>query len=216
MIYSQLTEIDEYVECHTTEEDDILKDLRRKTNLTTTMPRQLSGPVQGKLLEMFSIMVSPKNILEIGTFTGYSAYCLAKGLQPGGMLHTIEVKDEFEQPLQQFFSRAGISDKVTLHIGDGAEIVKQLDIKFDLVFIDGDKRQYPDYYTNVFPKVRVGGFILIDNVLWYDKVLSEAKPNDPYTKGIQLMNDMIQADTRVDNVLVPIRDGLTVVRKLSD
>lgn len=216
MIYSQLTEIDEYVECHTTEEDDILKDLRRKTNLTTTMPRQLSGPVQGKLLEMFSIMVSPKNILEIGTFTGYSAYCLAKGLQPGGMLHTIEVKDELEPPLQQFFSRAGISDKVTLHIGDGAEIVKQLDIKFDLVFIDGDKRQYPEYYTNVFPKVRVGGFILIDNVLWYDKVLSEAKPNDPYTKGIQLMNDMVQADTRVDNVLVPIRDGLTVVRKLSD
>jgi predicted O-methyltransferase YrrM len=211
-----MEDIELYVENHTTAEDDVLRQLRRKTNLTTTMPRQLSGPVQGKLLEMFSRMINPEYILEIGTFTGYSAYCLAKGLKQGGKLHTIEVKDELEEPLLTFFSKAGISDKVQLHIGDGAEIVKNLDIKFDMAFIDGDKRQYPEYYANVFPKIKVGGYILIDNVLWYDKVISQPKGNDAYTKGIIELNDIVQNDDRVDNVLVPIRDGLTVARKLRD
>ncbi|MBQ3691368.1 MAG: class I SAM-dependent methyltransferase [Bacteroidales bacterium] len=209
--------IDEYIENHTTEEDQVLSWLRRKTYLTTTMPRQLSGRVQGKLLEMFSRMINPENILEIGTFTGYSAYCLTKGLVPGGKLHTIEVKDELEDHLNDFFSRAGILDKVVLHIGDGAQIVKEFnDSMFDMVFIDGDKRQYPEYYENVFPKVKIGGYILIDNVLWYDKVISEVKNNDPYTLGIIKLNDMVQADNRVENVLVPIRDGLTLARKISD
>ncbi|MBQ5403169.1 MAG: class I SAM-dependent methyltransferase [Bacteroidales bacterium] len=209
--------IDEYIENHTTEEDQVLSWLRRKTYLTTTMPRQLSGRVQGKLLEMFSRMINPENILEIGTFTGYSAYCLTKGLKAGGKLHTIEVKDELEDHLNDFFSRAGILDKVVLHIGDGAQIVKEFsDSMFDMVFIDGDKRQYPEYYENVFPKVKIGGYILIDNVLWYDKVISEVKNNDPYTLGIIKLNDMVQADNRVENVLVPIRDGLTLARKISD
>lgn len=209
--------IDEYIENHTTEEDQVLSWLRRKTYLTTTMPRQLSGRVQGKLLEMFSRMINPENILEIGTFTGYSAYCLTKGLVPGGKLHTIEVKDELEDHLNDFFSRAGVLDKVVLHIGDGAQIVKEFnDSMFDMVFIDGDKRQYPEYYENVFPKVKIGGYILIDNVLWYDKVISEVKNNDPYTLGIIKLNDMVQADNRVENVLVPIRDGLTLARKISD
>ncbi len=209
--------IDEYIENHTTEEDQVLSWLRRKTYLTTTMPRQLSGRVQGKLLEMFSLMINPENILEIGTFTGYSAYCLTKGLKAGGKLHTIEVKDELEDHLNDFFSRAGILDKVVLHIGDGAQIVKEFsDSMFDMVFIDGDKRQYPEYYENVFPKVKIGGYILIDNVLWYDKVISEVKNNDPYTLGIIKLNDMVQADNRVENVLVPIRDGLTLARKISD
>lgn len=209
--------IDEYIENHTTEEDQVLSWLRRKTYLTTTMPRQLSGRVQGKLLEMFSRMINPENILEIGTFTGYSAYCLTKGLKAGGKLHTIEVKDELEDHLNDFFSRAGILDKVVLHIGDGAQIVKEFsDFMFDMVFIDGDKRQYPEYYENVFPKVKIGGYILIDNVLWYDKVISEVKNNDPYTLGIIKLNDMVQADNRVENVLVPIRDGLTLARKISD
>ncbi len=209
--------IDEYIENHTTEEDQVLSWLRRKTYLTTTMPRQLSGRVQGKLLEMFSRMINPENILEIGTFTGYSAYCLTKCLKAGGKLHTIEVKDELEDHLNDFFSRAGILDKVVLHIGDGAQIVKEFsDSMFDMVFIDGDKRQYPEYYENVFPKVKIGGYILIDNVLWYDKVISEVKNNDPYTLGIIKLNDMVQADNRVENVLVPIRDGLTLARKISD
>lgn len=209
-------DIEEYIELHTTPEDDVLRKLRRHTNLTTTFPRQLSGPVQGKLLEMLSRMIAPKYILEIGTFTGYSAYCLAKGLQKGGMLHTVEVKDELEEPLLAFFEQAGVSDRIMLHIGDGAQVAKDLDLTFDLAFIDGDKRQYPEYYENVFPKIRVGGYIIIDNVLWYDKVITEPKHNDPYTAGIIALNDIIQDDSRVENVLVPVRDGLMVVRKVTE
>lgn len=209
-------DIEEYIELHTTPEDDVLRKLRRHTNLTTTFPRQLSGPVQGKLLEMLSRMIAPKYILEIGTFTGYSAYCLAKGLQKGGMLHTVEVKDELEEPLLAFFEQAGVSDRIMLHIGDGAQVAKDLDLTFDLAFIDGDKRQYPEYYENVFPKIRVGGYIIIDNVLWYDKVITEPKHNDPYTAGIIALNDIIQNDSRVENVLVPVRDGLMVVRKVTE
>lgn len=216
MNITSTSDLDEYVENHTTPEDEALRKLRRRTNLTSLMPRMLSGPVQGKLMEMLSIMIAPKYILEIGTFTGYSAYCLCKGLTPGGKLHTIEVKDELEEPIRQFFDTAGISDRVELHIGDGAQIVKDLDVAFDLAFIDGDKRQYPEYYTNVFPKMRVGGYMLIDNVLWYDKVLYDPKPNDPYTRGVKELNDMVQNDDRVENVLIPIRDGLTLVRKIKE
>lgn len=208
--------LEEYIENHTTAEDEVLVWLRRKTNLTTTMPRQLSGQVQGKLLEFFSRMIAPENILEIGTFTGYSAYCLSKGLKPGGRLYTIEIKDELEDHLKEFFSMAGISDKVVLKIGDGAEIVKEFGFKFDMAFIDGDKRQYPLYYKNVFDKIKTGGYMLIDNVLWYDKVVSQVKENDTYTKGIIELNDIIQNDKRVENVLLPLRDGLMVVRKISD
>jgi len=216
MNITSTSDIDEYVENHTTPEDEVLRLLRRRTNLTSLMPRMLSGPVQGKFMEMISLMVAPKYVLEIGTFTGYSAYCLSKGLQEGGKVHTIEVKDELEDSIREFFESAGISDKVELHIGDGEQIVKDMDIMFDLAFIDGDKRQYPAYYQNVMDKMRVGGYILIDNVLWYDKVLTDPKANDPYTKGIIEMNDMVQNDPRVENVLLPIRDGLTIVRKLRD
>ena len=208
-----IMDIEEYIESHTTPEDEALRQLRRHTNLTTTFPRQLSGPVQGKLLEMLSRMIAPKTILEIGTFTGYSAYCLAKGLQPGGMLHTIEVKDEMEEPLLSFFEKSGISDRVTLHIGDAVDVVEDLDMTFDLAFIDGDKRQYPDYYAVVLPKIKSGGYIIIDNVLWYDKVITEPKHNDPYTAGIIALNDIVQQDESVENVIVPVRDGLTIVRK---
>jgi len=206
--------IDEYIENHTTKEDDVLVWLRRKTNLTTTMPRQLSGPIQGKLLEFFSRMINPEKILEIGTFTGYSAYCLSKGLKDNGELHTIEIKDEMKEPIEVFFQRAGIQDKVKLHIGDAVEIVKTFAFQFDMAFIDGDKRQYPTYYEEVFDKIKSGGYILIDNVLWYDKVITEPKDNDTYTKGIQELNNIVQNDTRVENVLLPLRDGLMVVRKL--
>ena len=140
----------------------------------------------------------------------------AEMLKPGGKLHTVEIKDELEERLISFFYRAGISDKVVLHIGDGAEIVKTFDFQFDLAFIDGDKRQYPSYYESVFPKIKTGGYILIDNVLWYDKVLSVPKENDAYTKGITILNDIVQNDDRVENVLLPLRDGLMIVRKVRE
>ena len=146
-------DIEEYIENHTTPEDEALRQLRRHTNLTTTFPRQLSGPVQGKLLEMLSRMIAPKNILEIGTFTGYSAYCLAKGLQDGGMLHTIEVKDEMEEPLLSFFEKSGIADCVTLHIGDAVDVVKDMDVVFS------SEIQYSDYFKLAYPSAK---HILID------------------------------------------------------
>lgn len=209
-----MEDIELYVENHTTAEDDVLRQLRRKTNLTTTMPRQLSGPVQGKLLEMFSRMINPEYILEIGTFTGYSAYCLAKGLKQGGKLHTIEVKDELEEPLLTFFSKAGISDKVQLHIGDGAEIVKNLDIKFDMAFIDGDKRTYKETYEMALAVVRKGGFIIADNTLWDGHVVDQRYDRDPQTQGIETFNDYILKDPRVEQVILPLRDGLTLIRKV--
>ena len=209
-------DLDDYINLHTTNEDDILKDLRRKTNLHTTMPRQLSGPMQGKLLEMLSIMIKPKNILEIGTFTGYSAYCLQKGLQDGGKMVTIEIKDELEDHILDFFNRAGIKQKMELVIADAAEYLKNDKRQYDLIFIDGDKRQYPQYYTLSMERLRLGGYILIDNVLWSGKVLEHQPENDHYTQGVMQLNDMVQADPRVQNVLIPIRDGLTLIRKLSN
>ena len=206
--------LEDYIELHTTPEDEVLMNLRRKTNLTTTMPRQLSGPVQGKLLEFLSIMIAPKYILEIGTFTGYSAYCLAKGLQAGGKLHTFEVRDEYEDNILDFFERAGISDRVSLHIGDAEQLVGDLPYTFDLAFIDGDKRQYPAYYQTVLPKIKTGGYIIVDNTLWYDKVTIDSNSKDPYTQGVISLNDMVQNDSRVENVLIPIRDGLTLIRKV--
>lgn len=139
---------------------------------------------------------------------------MSKGLKNNGELHTIEIKDEMKEPIEVFFQRAGIQDKVKLHIGDAVEIVKTFAFQFDMAFIDGDKRQYPTYYEEVFDKIKSGGYILIDNVLWYDKVITEPKDNDTYTKGIQELNNIVQNDTRVENVLLPLRDGLMVVRKL--
>lgn len=205
--------LDDYINAHTTEEDDVLKDLRRKTNLHTTMPRQLSGQMQGKMLEMFSMMIKPKSILEIGTFTGYSAYCLQKGLQNGGKMITIEIKDELEEHIQQFFNRANIANKVKLVIADAAEYLKTDNNIYDLIFIDGDKRQYPQYYTLAIEKLKSGGYMLIDNVLWSGKVLEKQPDNDHYTRGVMELNDVVQSDSRVENVLIPIRDGLTLIRK---
>ena len=208
--------VDLYVEQHTTPEDTNLSYIRRKTHLSTVMPRQLSGTVQGKLLEMISVMVNPEFILEVGTFTGYSAYCLQKGLKQGGMLHTIEIKEEYQPAIDDFFSRAGVSDKIILHIGDSAQVIPSLNITFDLAFIDGDKRDYPNCYKQVFDKVRCGGYILVDNVLWSDKVLDVQPENNLYTKGIKELNDFIVNDSRSESVMLPLRDGLTLVRKLSN
>ena len=163
---------------------------------------------------MVSKMITPSAILEIGTFTGYSALCLAKGLSPAGILHTIEVDDELAPLAQSFFDRTALGKKIQLHIGNAIEIIPSLNTQFDLAFIDGDKRQYVEYYNVLIPYMKSGSFILADNVLWDGKVVSEPTANDAQTKGILAFNDFVHTDPTVENVLLPIRDGIMLLRKV--
>ena len=206
-------DIEQYTEQHTTPEDETLRWLVRKTYQQTIHPRMLSGRVQGRFLAMVSAMIMPRRILEVGTFTGYSALCLLKGLTPDGLLHTIESNDELEDLTRQAIARAGETSRIVLHIGDALNIIPQIDELFDLIFIDGDKREYIAYYEAALSKLRPCGFILADNVLWDGKVLEEPLLHDPQTQGIAAFNKHVQADSKVENVLLPFRDGLMVVRK---
>jgi predicted O-methyltransferase YrrM len=205
--------LEEYIESHTTPEPELLYALRRKTFLQTPYPRMLSGPVQGRFLEMISRMIGPVAILEVGTFTGYSAICLAQGLAQGGKLHTIEAEGAFAEIAKEYFHKAGLENQIVLHEGDALKIIPQLNETFDLVFIDAAKEHYLDYYNLVFDKVRKGGYILADNTLWDGRVLEEA-PGDPETRGIVEFNQVIQEDDRVENVLLSVRDGVMMIRKL--
>jgi predicted O-methyltransferase YrrM len=202
-----------YAEEHTSPEDKLLSSVNRETNAKVMMPRMLSGHLQGKVLMMISHMVKPKTILEIGTYTGYSAICLAAGLQDGGKLITIDINEELENMVRNNFQQAGLGDKIEYRIGNALEIVPALDETFDLVFIDADKENYNKYYDLVFDKVTLGGFLLADNVLWSGKVL-DAKP-DKDTRAIKAFNKKVQDDPRVENVLLPIRDGIMLMRKSS-
>ena len=206
-------EIEEYILAHTEPEDDILKELDRQTNLKILRPRMLSGHLQGEILKMISYMIKPQNILEIGTFTGYSAICLAKGLSKDGRLFTIDINDEISDFTKSFFDKVSIKNKIIFYVGDALKIVPEVDEKFDLVFIDADKRQYLDYYNLIFDKVNKGGFIIADNVLWDGKVVEKVNENDKQTLGLLEFNDFIQNDDRVENVMFPIRDGLMVIKK---
>jgi len=205
--------IEEYILNHSDKEDPILAELNRETNLKILRPRMLSGHLQGKVLEMISKMINPDKILELGTYTGYSAICLAKGLKENGILHTIEINDELEEIIKKYLKNAGLESKVKLHFGDARKIISQFKEQFDLVFIDADKREYLDYYHLVFNYVKPGGFILADNVLWSGKVLELETPDDEYTKGIFDFNRFIKDDDRVEKVILPLRDGLTLIRK---
>mgnify|MGYP003296402149 FL=1 len=190
--------------------------LQKQTNLRTNHARMLCGPVEGKLMEMLSGMIQPKNILEIGAFTGYSAICLARGLKEGGMLDSLELNDELEDLILQAHERAGLSDKITLHIGDAKQTLKDLKEQgkmYDLVFIDANKREYPAYYDLVFDMVRPGGYILADNVLWDGKVYQDNVPQDAQTQGIFRFNEIVKEDPRVENVIIPLRDGMNLIRK---
>jgi caffeoyl-CoA O-methyltransferase len=200
---------------HSSGEDEILNRLSRETHLSTVYPHMLSGPLQGRLLEMISHMMKPSRILEIGTFTGYSGICLARGLAEGGILHTIDINDETSLMAQKYFGAAGLSDRIVLHTGDAVDIVPALDEAFDLVFIDADKEQYLAYYHAVFTKLKIGGFILADNVLWGGKVLPGSKFRDKETGGILEFNIFVEADIRVEKLLIPLRDGLFMIRKLT-
>ncbi len=206
------TRLERYIEDHTLPEDPVLHDLRRQTHLRVLRPRMVSGPVQGQLLTMLCRMVNPRSVLEIGTFTGYSAICMAKGMSVQAHLHTIEREDELESFIREYLKKSGQKEKITLHIGNALEVIKELDETFDLVFIDGDKREYPDYYRAIVPRMRAGGYILADNILWSGKVVEPVDPRDEYTKGIIEFNKMVSEDERTEQVILPVRDGLMMIR----
>lgn len=204
---------EKYSEDHTSKESEVLYRLNRETHIKTLMPRMISGHVQGQFLGMISQMIQPKAILEIGTYTGYSAICLAKGLGLDGVIHTIEMNPEHETMAKKYFQEAGIEHQVSYHLGDAMEIIPTLNEIFDLVFIDADKENYLNYYHLVFDKVKSGGYFLVDNVLWSGKVLTKPDSEDKEALGIIEFNDFIQADDRVENLLLTMRDGLMLIRK---
>ena len=204
--------IQEYAERHTTEESAMLRRINRDTHAQVLMPRMLSGQLQGRVLSMISCMVRPRVILEIGTYTGYSALCMAEGLQENGKLITIDLNEELEDRVREYFREGKLQDKIDYRIGDAAQIIPQLNENFDLVFIDADKENYARYFDLVIDRVNLNGFILADNVLWSGKVLVQKPDKD--TRAIIEFNEKIQRDPRVENVLLPIRDGIMLMRKI--
>ncbi len=208
-------EIEIYAEAHSEKENDLLRALNRETHANVLNPRMLSGQLQGRFLSMISHMIRPDRILEIGTYTGYSAICLCEGLNQGGKLTTIDVNEELETLTRKYFERAGLSDKIDYRIGEALKIIPQLNETFDLVFIDADKINYISYFKLCLHKIRKGGFIIADNVLWSGKVVDkELKKVDRDTQALLDFNKMIQDDQRVSNLLLPVRDGLMIIQKL--
>ncbi len=207
-------ELDNYVCAHSENEPFLLSELNRVTHTGVLQPRMLSGHYQGRVLSMLSHMIKPKNILEIGTYTGYSAICLAEGLQENGKLTTIDINEELEDLVKEYIQKSGMQDKIRTLVGDAIEIIPTIDEEFDIVFIDADKPNYINYYKLVFDKVKKGGYIISDNVLWSGKVIEETTEIDPSTEIIKDFNKMIHDDSRVQEVLLPIRDGLMIARKL--
>lgn len=204
-----------YCEQHTSQEDELLKYITRETHAKVLMPRMLSGQLQGKLLELWVKMLQPKVILEIGTYTGYSGICLARGLKEEGKLITLDINDELETMVRGFFQRSGLAHKIDYRLGNALEIIPTLNDTFDMVFIDADKANYMEYYNLVIDRVNPGGIILADNVLWSGKVLVQSGQKiDKDTGALLAYNRMVQEDHRVENVLLPIRDGLMMARKL--
>jgi len=206
-------DLENYILQHIEPQDEVLSELDRETHLKVLGARMISGHLQGKVLTMLSKMIQPENILEIGTFTGYSAICLAKGLRENGKLVTIEMDDELEELARKYFVKANVQHKIIQRIGLALEIIPTLQENFDLVFIDADKREYVSYYQEVFDKVRSGGYIIADNTLWGGKVLNKPVSDDFQTKGILDFNSLIRNDKRVEKVILPLRDGMTVIRK---
>lgn len=214
-MHAEITqEIEEYCEAHSTPEPELLYRLNRETNLKVMNPRMLSGHIQGMFLTSLVRMMQPKAVLEIGTYTGYAAICLAEGLPDEGIIDTIEIDVELEDIIRKYFSQYSKKEKINLHIGDAVEVIPTLDKTYDLVFMDADKEEYIRYYELVLPKVRKGGYILADNVLWSGKVLQEVKSGDKDTPAIRQFNDYVLHDERVRNFLLPLRDGIMVIEKL--
>lgn len=203
-----------YAENHTEEAPPLLAQIQRDTYTQFPMPHMLAGHLQGRVLATFSHMLQPTRILEIGTYTGYSALCLAEGLQPGGVLHTIDNNAALADTVKGYFEQSGKAHQIRYHLGQATDIIPQLEEVFDLVYIDADKRNYQRYYVLVFDRVRSGGFIVVDNVLWKGKVLPDnAHATDKRTQAIIAFNTQVHGDPRVANLLLPIRDGLMILRK---
>jgi len=207
------SKLDKYILDHIEPEDEVLKELDRETNLNVLHARMLSGHLQGQVLTMLSKMIQPKTILEIGTFTGYSAICLSKGLQKDGRLITIEIDDELESMAKKYFKKAGLENVIEQRIGSALKIIPTLNYSFDLIFLDADKKEYIQYFELVFDKVPSGGYIIADNTLWSGKVLEKPAEDDYQTKGIIEFNSFLKNDSRIEQVILPLRDGITVIRK---
>ncbi len=205
--------INVYSELHSSPESEILKNLNRETHANVLMPRMLSGHLQGRMLSMLSCMIQPESILEIGTYTGYSALCLAEGLTENGILHTIDINDELTPMVRKYVTQAGLDSKFNIHTGNALDIIPTLSGPFDLVFIDADKINYSNYFDLVFDKVRIGGYILADNVLWSGKILIPLSEMDKDTLALHQFNERIANDNRLEKVLLPVRDGVMVRRK---
>jgi predicted O-methyltransferase YrrM len=205
--------LEQYLSKHSSAEDPILAALSRETYLKVQMPHMASGHVQGIFLEFLSRMIQPKRILEIGTFTGYATICLAKGLAPEGLLYTLDINEELETIFSKYFEQSGLSDKIRFIPGSALQTIPTIQDKFDLVFIDADKANYAAYYDLVIDKLNIGGYILSDNILWSGKVLEEKQDKD--TQNIQRYNEKLQADPRIQTVIVPIRDGVSIARRIA-
>lgn len=205
-------ELENYADQHTEDEPLLLQELNKRTHLNVLQPRMISGHFQGRFLSLLSKMVQPRTILEIGTYTGYATLCLAEGLHPEGVLHTIDIKEELTDLQREFFDRSGYGNQIVQHLGKAADIIPSLDTTFDLVFIDADKQNYAHYFDLVIEKMNRGGIILSDNVLWSGKVVEEVKHNDKHTQALMAYNQKIKDDPRVETVLLPIRDGITLSR----
>lgn len=208
-------ELERYIARHSSDEDPLLAELESESNQRVVQPQMVSGHVQGKFLEMLTRMISPRRVLEIGTFTGYATLCFAAGMPEDGIIDTVEIEDELEGIQSEFFARSPHAQKIRRHTGSALDVVPGLGECYDLVFIDGDKREYPDYYRMLLDGglVHSGSYILADNILWYGKVAEpNIKPSDLQTRGIVEFNQMVKDDPRVENVIIPIRDGINLIR----
>jgi caffeoyl-CoA O-methyltransferase len=205
-------DLENYIEQHSQDEPELLAQLNKETYQKILLPRMLSGHFQGRVLSMLSKLIRPTNILEIGTYTGYSALCLCEGMQQKGVLHTIDIKEELIAFQRKYFDKSTWGSQIVQHLGEAMTIIPNLDLKFDLVFIDADKENYINYFYLILPKMNKGGIILSDNVLWSGKVLEALQPNDISTKVLIEYNLLLKNDPRIETVLLPIRDGLTVSR----
>lgn len=211
--YTGEDRLEEYISAHIQPESSLLKRIYRETNLKMLNPRMASGHIQGRLLKMLVSMIGPQLVLEVGTFTGYATLCIAESLPEGGTVHTVEIDDELEDFIRKGFGDSPFSDRIILHIGDALETVPKLGLVFDMIFLDAEKREYPDYYAVLMDYLKPGGYMLADNTLWDGHVVDSSYDSDPQTMAVKRFNDIAAADERVEVAMIPIRDGLTIIRK---